>query len=189
MDAGYENYIEVVLNADKFGVPQRRNRFFILASRDPNLKLSAPIPQNLPAPTVNEAFAGLPNVIPNSGEEKFEYTGDESEYSMLLKDNSFWKLQSTSTKLSYQMPMKHRLCTLKRFSLLKPGESLKDLFDRYVGEERAILQEAMSGIQEANGRIYRVDDSLGLFVEHAIAAARQFISDRRRLNNAWIAQA
>ena len=48
---------------------------------------------------------------------------------------------------------------------------------------------AMSGIQEANGRIYRVDDSLGLFVEHAIAAARQFISDRRRLNNAWIAQA
>lgn len=142
VDAGYENYIEVVLNADKFGVPQRRNRFFILASRDPNLKLSAPIPQNLPAPTVNEAFAGLPNVIPNSGEEKFEYTGDESEYSMLLKDNSFWKLQSTSTKLSYQMPMKHRLCTLKRFSLLKPGESLKDLFDRYVGEERAILQEA-----------------------------------------------
>ena len=142
VDAGYGNYIEVVLSADKFGVPQRRNRFFILASRDPNLKLSAPIPQNLPAPTVNEAFAGLPNVIPNSGEEKFEYTGEESEYSKLLKDNSFWKLQSTSTKLSYQMPMKHRLCTLKRFSLLKPGESLKDLFDRYVGEERAILQEA-----------------------------------------------
>lgn len=142
VDAGYGNYIEVVLSADKFGVPQRRNRFFILASRDPNLKLSAPIPQDLPAPTVNEAFAGLPNVIPNSGEEKFEYTGEESEYSKLLKDNNFWKLQSTSTKLSYQMPMKHRLCTLKRFSLLKPGESLKDLFDRYVGEERAILQEA-----------------------------------------------
>ena len=142
VDAGYGNYIEVVLSADKFGVPQRRNRFFILASRDPNLKLSAPIPQDLPVPTVNEAFAGLPNVIPNSGEEKFEYTGEESEYSKLLKDNNFWKLQSTSTKLSYQMPMKHRLCTLKRFSLLKPGESLKDLFDRYVGEERAILQEA-----------------------------------------------
>lgn len=44
---------------------------------------------------------------------------------------------------------------------------------------------AMSGIQESNGRIYKVDDSLNLFVDHAIAAARQFISDRRMLNHEW----
>ena len=36
--------------------------------------------------------------------------------------------------------MKHRACTLKRFALIKPGESLKDLFDRYHGEERERLQ-------------------------------------------------
>lgn len=44
---------------------------------------------------------------------------------------------------------------------------------------------AMSGIQESNGRIYKVDDSLNLFISHAIVAARQFISDRRMLNHAW----
>lgn len=44
---------------------------------------------------------------------------------------------------------------------------------------------AMSGIQESNERIYIVDDSLNLFVDHAIAAARQFISDRRMLNHEW----
>ena len=44
---------------------------------------------------------------------------------------------------------------------------------------------AMSGIQESNGRIYKVDDSLNLFVDHAIAAARQFISYRRMLNHEW----
>lgn len=44
---------------------------------------------------------------------------------------------------------------------------------------------AMSGIQKSNGRIYKVDDSFNLFVEHAIAAARQFISDRRMLNHEW----
>lgn len=44
---------------------------------------------------------------------------------------------------------------------------------------------AMSGITESNGRIYKVDDSLNLFVNHAIAAARQFIADRRELNNEW----
>ena len=45
---------------------------------------------------------------------------------------------------------------------------------------------AMSGIDGNNGRIYKVDDSLDLFVDHAIAAAKQFISDRRQLNNNWI---
>ena len=42
--AGYENYIEVVLNAANYGVPQRRNRFFILATRLKGLKLSEPMP-------------------------------------------------------------------------------------------------------------------------------------------------
>lgn len=44
---------------------------------------------------------------------------------------------------------------------------------------------AMSGIDGNNGRIYKVDDSMELFVKHAIAAAKQFISDRRRLNENW----
>lgn len=44
---------------------------------------------------------------------------------------------------------------------------------------------AMSGIDCTNGRIYKVDDSLCLFASHAIAAAKQFIADRRQLNNDW----
>lgn len=47
---------------------------------------------------------------------------------------------------------------------------------------------AMSGIKENNGRIYKVDDTMTLFVEHAVAAAKQFISDRRLLNDAWKAE-
>ena len=44
---------------------------------------------------------------------------------------------------------------------------------------------AMSGINDNNGRIYKVDDSMELFIKHAIAAAKQFISDRRLLNRNW----
>lgn len=44
---------------------------------------------------------------------------------------------------------------------------------------------AMSGINGVNGRIYKVDDSLSLFADHAISAAKQFISDRRQLNFDW----
>ena len=44
---------------------------------------------------------------------------------------------------------------------------------------------AMSGIEESNGRIYKVDDKMTLFIEHAVAAAKQFISDRLQLNANW----
>ena len=43
--------------------------------------------------------------------------------------------------LSYQMPMKHRPYTLTRFSLLSQGESLKNLFDRFKGNELKELQD------------------------------------------------
>ena len=138
-EAGYGNYIEIVLAATQFGVPQRRKRYFILASKDPKWLLSAPVPTCDRAVTVAEAFAGLPNVIPNTEEEGTFYTGKESEFSKLMKDGTFWK-RSTVKDITYHKPMKHRACTLKRFALLNQGESLKDLFDRYTGTEREELQ-------------------------------------------------
>lgn len=138
-EAGYGNYIEVTLSASHFGVPQRRKRYFILASREPNWILSEPIPTYDREVTVEEAFAGLPNVIPNTEEEGTIYTGEESDFSLLMKDANFWK-RNKSTEITYHKPMKHRSCTLKRFELLKQGESLKDLFERYTGTEREMLQ-------------------------------------------------
>ena len=140
-EAGYGNYIEVVLNATQFGVPQRRNRYFVLASRYPEMQLSIPEPTTEIEVTVAEALAGLPNVIPNSGEEQTEYTDITSEYMRLMQDLAFWRREAFTNNLSYQMAMKHRACTLERFGLLEQGESLKNLFDRYQGEEREELQK------------------------------------------------
>ena len=142
VEAGYGNYIEIVLNATQFGVPQKRNRYFILATRYPEMKLHAPVGNTDKVVSVAEAFAGLRNVVPNSGKESTSYTGKESEFSQLMKNDDFWKREEMhSNKVTYQMPMKHRACTLKRFSLLNEGESLKDLFERYTGEEREELQK------------------------------------------------
>lgn len=44
---------------------------------------------------------------------------------------------------------------------------------------------AMSGISGNNDRIYRVSDTLDLFVRHAVKAAKQFIADRRMLTSDW----
>ena len=142
VEAGYGNYIEIVLNATQFGVPQKRNRYFILATRYPDMKLHAPEGNTDKVVSVAEAFTGLRNVVPNSGKEATTYTGKESDFSLLMKNDEFWKRQDMhSDKVTYQMPMRHRECTLKRFSLLNQGESLKDLFERYIGEEREELQK------------------------------------------------
>ena len=140
-EAGYGNYIEVVLNATQFGVPQRRNRYFILASRYPEMQLSIPEATTEIEVTVAEALAGLPNVIPNSGEEQTKYTDITSDYMQLMQDLTFWRREAFTNNLSYQMAMKHRACTLERFGLLEQGESLKNLFDRYQGEEREEIQK------------------------------------------------
>ncbi len=139
-ETGYGNYVEVVLDSTKFGVPQKRNRFFILACRFDDWWLQTPEPNHKPI-GVGDALAGLPNVIANSGIEEKEYTDSQSEYSRLMRDDSFWKRENLSKKeITNHLPMKHRECTLKRFALLKQGESLKTLFDRYTGEERERLQ-------------------------------------------------
>lgn len=140
-EAGYINHIEVTLCAVQFGVPQRRKRYFILACKDPKWKLSIPKPTTNEEITVEEALAGLPNVIPNSGHEMTEYEGEETVYSQLMKNLNFWHRENFENKLTYHMPMRHRECTLERFSLLKQGESLKDLFAKYVGKEREELQK------------------------------------------------
>ena len=138
-DVGYKNIIEVVLNSVNYGVPQRRKRYFILACKYKNWILSSPDIINTSEISVSDAFAGLPNVIPNSEEEGKYYTDTTSEYANLLRNNDFWKLHGDNT-ITYHMPMNHRACTLERFSLLQPGEGLKDLFDRYTGEKREELQ-------------------------------------------------
>lgn len=141
-EAGYDNYLPVILDATMFGVPQKRNRFFIIACRFPKWWLQAPNQYQRPV-NVGEALAELPNVIANSNIEGTEYIGAPSAYSKLMKDDCFWKRGNLTKKhITNHLPMKHRECTLKRFSLLKQGDSLKNLFDRYTGEERARLQEA-----------------------------------------------
>lgn len=141
-EAGYGNFIEVILDASQFGVPQKRKRFFILATKLTKIQLNPPPPTTETPITVEEALSGLPNVIPNSGIEGTEYTGNLSSYAELMRNNEFWHFpKGDDDKITYQHPMKHRPATLKRFELLNQGESLKNLFERFQGEEREALQK------------------------------------------------
>ena len=140
-EAGYTNYIEITLDATKFGVPQRRNRYFILATHFKDWNLKAPQPTCDKVVTVKEAFCDLPNVKPNTSIEAKKYLKSSSEYTDLMKDTKFWHREDFQPGLTLQTPMKHRVGTMKRFSLLKEGEGLRDLFERFSPEEREKLQQ------------------------------------------------
>lgn len=140
-ETGYGNFIEVVLDATQFGVPQRRKRFFILATRFHDVKLRSPSPVFARIFNVGDALEGLPPVEPNSWQEGTEYLSAKGEFAAVMRDNAFWRRGTgTVEKITYHMPMKHRPATLERFALLRPGESLKDLFARFDGKEREALQ-------------------------------------------------
>ena len=59
-----------------------------------------------------------------------------------MRNDAFWKRETLAKGyITNHLPMKHRECTLKRFALLKQGDSLKTLFEKYTGEERERLQK------------------------------------------------
>ena len=116
-EAGYVYHKNFILDSTDYGVPQKRKRFFILASKKERY-IEEPEKNIFPKVTVEDAFVDLPNVIPNSGEEKKYYLEKDSSYSKLMKDDKFWNRAGFGKELSYHMPMRHRGATIKRFSLL-----------------------------------------------------------------------
>lgn len=141
-EAGYGNFIEAKLMATDYGVPQKRQRYFILATRYKRWKLTIPTPTCTVPVTVGEALASLPDVVANSNTPAEHYTDETSDYSELMRNLDFWNRTAfKSDKLSYQVPMRHKPWTIKRFALIKPGEGVKSLFERLSESEIKELQK------------------------------------------------
>ena len=141
-EAGYGNFKEFVLDASKYGVPQKRKRFFILASKDSQIDVSQTPVETTPDKevTVKDAFIDIPEVIANTWTENPNYLKEESEYTRLMKNDSFWKRITKEKKLLNHLPMNHRKNILERFTILQQGEGLKGLFERLTAEELAEYQ-------------------------------------------------
>lgn len=140
VEAGYKNYREFVLDASKYGVPQKRRRFFILASKDPNLVIEAPKETCQQEVTVRDAFIDIPEVVANTWTENSEYMDFESSYSQLMKNDTFWRRTTKEHRLLNHLPMNHRKHIIERFQILQQGEGLKGLFARLTPEELAEYQ-------------------------------------------------
>jgi len=142
--AGYRNRVEAVLDASRYGVPQRRRRWFLLGSRDNTLSLRFPEPTAARPVAVRAAFAELP--VWTGGDE---YIGPTSDYARLLRDGEFWCLPAGKDHLTHHDAPGHRAATIARYSLLRPGRRVADLPDR-------LNDDAVEGLQ-ATGVLPRAE--------------------------------
>lgn len=141
-DNGYKNFLKIILNAKDFGVPQTRNRFFLLATNDESLELRSPVKNRKKILNVRDAFAGLPIVEANELTEYKKYIDLDNDYTSLLKDRTFWNIKNNlNGEVSYHLAPKHRPATIERFRLIEPGESLVDLFRKFEPEKVQKLQQ------------------------------------------------
>lgn len=140
--AGYKNYKQFIIDAEKYGVPQKRKRFFILASKEPTDEISAPKPTTSVDVTVEDAFCDIPPVEANTWTENPNYLpGKSSAYTRLMQDDRFWRRETKERKLLNHLPMNHRAYVIERFHILRQGEGLKGLFARLEPDELESLQK------------------------------------------------
>ena len=139
---GYKYYIDTILNANDFGVPQLRNRFFLIATKEDKIELRVPVSQHDNSLNVADALLGLPEMEANDPKNYTKFTTKKNAYTELLKDKDFWKIKNEiNGELTYHIAPKHRPGTIERFKLLEPGESLVNLFKKFSPEKVKKLQK------------------------------------------------
>jgi len=141
--AGFKYHDHVILNAADYGVPQRRQRFILMASK------TIPIKKEMfngnkksRRVTIEEALSDLPNISDSSSSSEYA-TGPKTDFQKLLRSKRNWvpNAQEIASSLSYHVTTKHRPTTIERFKLISPGEGLKDLFNKLGLAKVKKLQE------------------------------------------------
>ena len=131
-----------VLDSSEYGVPQKRERVFFIGTLH-NLKIDIeeffPIPRSTFI-TIEQALSDLPIIKAGQGEHIQKYPiPPQNEYQNLIrKDSEF---------VYNHQAMKHTQRILDRFSIIKEGQSLKD-----VPKEHSQRQRGKS--DEISGKVY-----------------------------------
>jgi DNA (cytosine-5)-methyltransferase 1 len=136
-DIGYSNLNIWTLNAAEYGVPQLRERVFIVGHKE-NIAIDAPPKTHYidkrvkgleKAITVKEAISDLPKISASEGHEILEYKAKpKSEYQIWARGNQ---------KILYNhIAMKHTKRIIERFSHIDIGESVFHVPAKYKERKR-----------------------------------------------------
>ncbi len=137
-----------VLRASDFGVPQTRERVFLIGfRRDLDLYPEFPVEQTVPV-SVNDAISDLPLINAGEGTEEASYTCSPSNSYQIL-------MRKDSTRVANHIAMKHTQRLIDRFAAIKPGESLVDVWDSHGAVKRGNPNERSSAkFAQNNQRVF-----------------------------------
>lgn len=149
-DLGYFVY-DRILTASDYGVPQMRQRFVLIASKQP---LQKPFPDKthyvvdsndgteceqqtlfeepvglFKCPTLWEAISDLPEIEAREGAEVMDYTKNpETDYQKQCRGNN--------EKLYNHLAMKHSNRLIERFAAMSWGQSVSDITDEKLKQRK-----------------------------------------------------
>ena len=160
-DLGYNVYRKV-LQATDFGVPQIRNRLFVVASK---FELTNPFPAPThravkesalgdlfsdhlqPCPTLWEAISDLPALAAGEGGEVTEYSkAPENAYQKMLR--------ADSPVLFNHKAMNHTPRMIERFANMECGQSGNDVPDHLKPRKRNSSEISTNAFDQNNRRMY-----------------------------------
>ncbi len=145
--AGY-NVRKQVLCAKDYGVPQSRERVIIIGIRkDLDIIPTFPVGKGKEV-TVDMAISDLPLINSGEGEEIASYT--------LPATNAYQRAMRKGAKLVYNhVAMKHTQRLIDRFNVIKPGQSLVDVWDTHGAVKRGAPSEKSSTkFSQNNQRVF-----------------------------------
>jgi len=147
---GYNVYYNI-LTASDYGVPQMRQRFVLIASKE---KLEYPFPEKThyvvdatnavdateqslfsesaslkKCPTLWEAISDLPEIEAREGAEIMNYTFEpDTDYQIWCRQNN--------NKLHNHLAMKHTQRLIGRFAAMSWGQSVSDITDHHLKQRK-----------------------------------------------------
>lgn len=115
-----------ILNAHNFGVPQLRERAFIIAHRNKHINFPKKITSKT---TVFDAISDLSYLESGQGNHKSDYLlNAKSEYQKIMRQNALFLLNHQATK--------HNEIALQKLKLIKPEKGKECLPEFLIGKQK-----------------------------------------------------
>lgn len=152
---GYK-YTYSLLNAEDFGIPQHRIRFFLVAGLDgvPDISKVGPGGRELPLFSENhpylsiwDAISDLPSVVPRQHKED-----DIFVYDVTPKNSYQEKMREGSNKIFNHIPMRHTDRTIERFKHIQYNSKQTVIPLEYCSRKRSSPSEISWKTYEQNHR-------------------------------------
>ncbi len=159
-ELGYHTY-STILPATSFGIPQMRQRLFVIGSREP-LRNPFPPPTHhvrdmnemllfdeelLPCPTLWDAISDMPKLAAGEGAEEAPYTtAPLTDYQK--------QMRAGSPMVFNHKAMCHTKRIIERFQSMKCGDTINDVPDHLKPKKRNSTEIATDAYDQNNRRMH-----------------------------------